>query len=65
MNIEELKKDAEYAHAIFDLCGIPRKTRGTGQRSLRIRASLLAEMVGIRFTIEQLEAQRQKASGSN
>ena len=41
MTDEELRKDAKYAHAVFDLCGIRSTTRGSQPASLRLRALML------------------------
>lgn len=57
MNFDELKKDAMYAHAIFDLCGIKSSSHGGQPMSLRLRAMILAEQAGVQLTPPQVEAE--------
>lgn len=54
MTYEDVKKDVECAHAIFDLCGIEKLTRAGGQTHLRARALLVAARLGVVITDEQL-----------
>jgi len=55
MSIEELKKDASAAHAVFDLCNIRKSNRGTMPLSLRMRALMLAKLAGVKLTQDQVE----------
>ena len=60
MTEKQLRQDALYAHAIFDLCGIKKRTRGNKDMSLRLRAHLLAEMAGRIISPQQVEELLQK-----
>lgn len=57
MTDDQLRKDAEQAHAIFDLCGIGRQTRGPMPRSLRLRAMILAEKAGVVLSVDMVDDQ--------
>ncbi len=60
MTPDQFKEDAEYAHAVFDLCGIKKLTHGNAAASLRIRASILAEMAGVLLTQPMIDEQKAK-----
>jgi len=61
MTDEQLKEDVKAAHAIFDLCGVPKTNRGTIPQSLRMRALMLASKVGVELTQEQVSEKLKKS----
>lgn len=50
-----LERDAEYAHAVFDLCGIKVSTHGERIAPLPLRAHMFAELAGVELTTAQVE----------
>jgi len=55
MNMEELKKDVAAAHAVFDLCKIPKTNRGTTPLPLRMRALILANAAKFQITQDDVD----------
>jgi hypothetical protein len=65
MTDEELRNDAKYAHAVFDLCGIRSTTRGSQPASLRLRALMLAEEAGHQITLGLLDEYLERTGKSS
>jgi hypothetical protein len=57
MDEAQLRQDAEYAHAVFDMLGVSDKNKSGKPLSLRIRALLVAEkIVGRPFLNDEVAA---------